>query len=135
MCRIEAAQLGTRHCPSKNSTGAGGVETVLVVAGRNRFRDFGFDLHAEVVSKHKVFSALASGFGQSESGRQHGNRRMNQKPVNAVLGRRELRVVEIIDVNRHTIRQCGKPKRQLERCADHRTAASRAGELVSIALD
>jgi len=59
---------------------------------------------------------------------------VREQPVDAVLGDRELRVVVIVGVDRHAVREGGEARRHLEPTADHGAAFGRgAAERAQVA--
>jgi hypothetical protein len=109
------------------------MKPILIVPWRNGFGDLALDFHPEVIGEHEIPPTESAALGQREGGRQYRYRWMHQQAVDAVLRRRELRVVEVIGVHRDPVDQ----RRQLGRagapCADHRRHAARAGKSVEVA--
>ena len=57
---------------------------------------------------------------------------MNQQAIDAVLGHRELGVVEVVRVDRNAVHQCGKLRRGLSRRADDGRAALKRAQSIQV---
>src|SRR5438876_12395773 len=55
---------------------------------------------------------------ERQDGGKYGHGRMHQQAIHAVFRSRELRVVEIIGVNRNSVHECRESRRSLERRSD-----------------
>src|SRR5207244_2012900 len=112
---IEANELCRSRCGTEGSACARGMKSILIVAGRDRFRDLAFHLHAQVVGEHEFLARNISLGGKCQDRGKYGHGRMDQQAVYAVLRGRELRVVKIIGMNRNSIHECGEAWRGFER--------------------
>ena len=122
ICRllcIKAAQLGAGRRAAKRAAGAGGMKSVIVVAGIDRFGDFGLDFHAKVIRQHEILAGALGELADGEGGSERSDARMGQQAVDAILGHGKLRIVEIVGVNGNAIRKGGKPRRRLHARADN----------------
>ena len=105
--------LEPRACggPPKDTTGAGGMKSVFIVAGRDRFRYLAFHFHTKLVSQEEIFATPAAHFSRSQRCRQHAHRGMHQQSIDAVFAHSELCVVEVVDVNRNSVGESSKAGR------------------------
>src|SRR5258708_32661662 len=94
------------------------MKTLVVMTGRNRFGNFAFNFHADVVREHEIFSRSLSQLRDREGWREDSNRRMREETVNAILCRGKLRIVEIVSVNRDSVGKCREPRERLHPSAD-----------------
>src|SRR5258708_20086696 len=94
------------------------MKTLVVMTGRNRFGNFAFNFHADVVREHEIFSRSLSQLRDREGWREYSNRRLREETVNAILCRGKLRIVEIVSVNRDSVGKCREPRVRLHPSAD-----------------
>src|SRR5579864_6786653 len=109
------------------------MKSVLVMAGRNCLGYFAFHLDAEVVRQHKFFSGNAPAFREGKDCGEHGNRRMHQQAVDAILCGRELRIVEIIGVNRYAVNPGSKARGGFESGANDCGLAAASAKMIEVA--
>src|ERR1700730_7942065 len=58
--QIQAPQLGTSRRAAERSAGPGRMKTFIVMSRRNGFGNLAFNLHADVIGEHKIFSRSLS---------------------------------------------------------------------------
>jgi hypothetical protein len=124
--RSRAEELRGRRRRADRAAGGRAVEAVLVMARRDRLGDLALDFHADLVGQHEVRTAAPVALRDRERGRQRGRRGMGEQPVDAVLRHGELRVVEVVGVDREAVGERGEARRQAQAAADHGAALSAA---------
>src|SRR5579859_6430287 len=103
MDRIQTLEFRAGGGSPEDSARASGVESVLIVAWRDRLRDLALHLYSGLVCNQQVLSASSPDFGRRQSSRKHTDGRMHEKSVNPVFGHRELSIVEVVDVDGYSI--------------------------------
>src|SRR5579871_880125 len=96
---VGGVQFHGRSSSSERAAGSRGVESVLVMAGEDGLRDFGFDLDADMVSQQEIASGSLAFFGDGQGRRQARGRGMSQQAVNAVFSHSQLRIVIVVGVD------------------------------------
>ena len=109
MDRIQPFKLGTRRSTAKHAAGSGSVKSVLIVPWRDGFCNLALHFHANLVRQQQVLPASAGHFGRGQRGGKHTDRRVDQQAIDPVLRDSQLRVVEVIHVNRDPVGKCSKP--------------------------
>ena len=73
------------------------------MARHDRLGHLALDLDADVVGEHQIRAAAPVALGERQHRRQRGRGRMREQSVDAVLRDRELRVVEVVGVDRDAV--------------------------------
>src|SRR6267378_4043629 len=115
LLHFEVEQFRTSRRGAKWPARPSGVKSILVVAGRDSFRDLTLHLDAHMIGQRQLLSGNATPFGECEDGRKHGYGRVHEQAIDTVLGDGELRIVEIIRVNRDTVHKRGEARGCLPR--------------------
>ena len=100
--------------------------------GRDGFGNLTFHLHAGVIGCHEFPSGRSTRFGHSQRGRKSGRGGMSQKPINAVLGHSQLRIVVIVRMDSNSIYERGKSRGNLHGRADYRGIPARDSERLHV---
>src|ERR1700675_283779 len=85
-----------------------------------------------MIGHEKILGARSGGIAESQSGGKHGYRGVCKQSVYAVLTDRQLGVVEVLDVDRQTIGEGRKARRQFVLGPHHGGAAIWKAEAGSI---
>src|SRR5713226_8221388 len=97
---------------TEGSAGSRGMKTILVVPRRDGFRDLAFHFHPHMIGQRQLFAGSAAAFRERQDGWKNGHSRVNEQAIDAVLGDRELGVVEIIRVNRNAVHESRETRRR-----------------------
>ena len=132
---VQPHQIGDAGGRAERAAGAGGVEAILVMAGRDRFGQLAANLDADMVGSGEIRARACLPFGHRQRRRQHRRGGVHQQPVYAVGGNGQLRVVEIMGVHGNGVGEGGKPRGQAQLRAQHRAVGFGETEIGKIGVD
>jgi len=89
------------------------VKAVLIVPRRNRLGNLAFHFDSYLICRQQVFTAHPSHLCDSKRGWKDAHGGVNQQTIYAVLRNGQLRIVKVVHVNSHTVRQGRKTSRKL----------------------